>query len=296
MELTPEDITAKPEKVRKICILGFADSRVQAPFQDSSWEIWGVNDVYAHVPKVDVTFEVHPTLGLGHRRNPQHEAWLREGKQPVWMTQAHKDFPSSQGVPYDLLIQKFPRAYFTNSISIMLGMAILDIVGEAPWKEKDWTRGEIAIYGVDMAATSEYGSQRPSCEYFVGIADGLQIPVFIPENSDLCKATGVYGLHSTAPLAAKIQSRTEHLRNAKIQLLQQQAQAQGQIQALQSQLDQVRGQMSALEYIRGVWTLPTDIPLGAILPEKDRGLPMPGSPLAEVHNGKVLEPVLGEGI
>lgn len=300
-ELAPADVVAKPEKVRKICILGFADSRVQAPFQDPSWEIWGVNDVYAHVPRVDVTFEVHHLLGLGHRRNPQHEAWLKSGKQPVWMTQAHPEFPTVKAVPYDLLVEKFPRVYLTNSISIMLAMAILEIIGDANWVEKDWGRGEISIYGVDMAAQTEYASQRPSVEYYIGIADGLGIPVFIPENSDICKATGVYGLSTTAPLRIKLQSRKEHLRAGKIQLLQQQAQLQGQLQGIQDQISQIRGQMSALDYIEGVWTMPTDAEIGAQLEPKDRGLPMPGSPLdqlvtvPESDNARVLQPVIEGG-
>lgn len=300
-ELAPADVVAKPEKVRKICILGFADSRVQAPFQDPSWEIWGVNDVYAHVPRVDVTFEVHHLLGLGHRRNPQHEAWLRQGSQPVWMTQAHAEFPTVKAVPYDLLLEKFPRVYLTNSISIMLAMAILEVTGDANWVEKDWDRGEISIYGVDMAAQTEYASQRPSVEYYIGIADGLGIPVFIPENSDICKATGVYGLSTTAPLRIKLQSRKEHLRAGKIQLLQQQAQLQGQLQGIQDQISQIRGQMSALDYIEGVWTMPTDAEIGAQLEPKDRGLPMPGSPLdqlvtvPESDNARVLQPVIEGG-
>lgn len=284
-ELKPEDVVAKPERVRKICILGFADSRVQAPFDDPTWEIWGVNDVYAHASRVDVTFEVHHLLNLGQRRNPQHEQFLKEGKHPVWMTQTHEQYPSARAVPYEHLISRFSRAYFTNSISIMLAMAILEIRGDAPWTEEKWDRGEISLYGVDMAAggpSNEYAAQRPSCEYFIGIADGLGIAVHVPENSDLCKATVVYGLGTTAPLRIKVQSRKEHLRGAKIQILQQQAQKQSELQMLQSQLDGVRGQMAALEYIEAVWTMPTDIPVGAILPEKDRSL----------GNGKVEDKVL----
>lgn len=256
--------------VRRICITGFADSRDQAPFADPSWEIWGVNDLYAHVPRVDVTFEVHHLLGLGNRRNPQHEAFLRAGKHPVWMTAAHADFPSARAVPYDELIARFPRSYFTNSISIMLAMAILEISGNASWQPMKYARGEIALFGVDMAAQTEYGSQRPSCEYFIGIADGLGIPVHIPDNSDLCKTTALYGLSTTAPLRIKLQSRMDHLRKSKVGVMQQLAAIEGQRQTLQSQLDGIRGQMAALEYIEGVWTMPTDIPTGAIVPAKDR--------------------------
>lgn len=530
---------------RKIVILGFADSRVQAPFDDPSWEIWGVNDVYAHVPRVDTVFEVHHLLNLGHRRNPQHEAFLRSGSKPVWMIDPSPDFPSARKLPVDEILKMFPRGYFTNSISYMIAMAVMDILGQASWQtRKHQVPGKIAIYGVDMAAcvapftrvltddlrwvpasevkvgdgllafdempgkdgkfrqwrratveqaneimlpsyqmkmedgtkivasedhkwltaaendrrwkltsrlvtpqhradrpsrivkvvepwdddrsyeagylaaafdaeghlsqnahehcttsslvmgfaqkpngmsekvekeltkrgfrfsknkdsssetmkyhllggrpeilrflgqirptrllakfkpenlgrlsslkdvavvesefigdqsvialktdtgtfiaegfashnSSEYGAQRPSCEYFVGVADGLGIEVAIPENSDLCKATVLYGAGTTSPLRIKCQSREEHLRQAKIQLLGQQQQKQAEIQAIQSQIDQVRGQMAAFEYVKNVWTMPTDIPVGAEAPLKDRGEPMPGSPL---DLAKLLEP------
>ncbi len=269
-----------PLPERKIVILGFADSRVQAPFDDASWEIWGCNDVYAHVPRVDVVFEVHHLLNLGNRRNPNHEAFLRSGSKPVWMIEAPPEFPSARRLPVEDIIKAFPRAYFTNSISYMIAMAIMDIMGTAPWIERNHpVPGKIQILGVDMAHTTEYGSQRPSCEYFVGVADGLSIEVIIPQNSDLLKATSLYGVSTTAPLRIKMQSRIEHLRGAKVQLMGQQQQKQAEIQAIQSQIDQIRGQMSMAEYVSGVWTMPTDIEVGAEAELKDRGEPMPGSPL-----------------
>lgn len=262
-----------PLPERKIVVLGFADSRVQAPFADPSWEIWGCNDVYAHVPRVDVTFEVHHLLNLGNRRNPNHETFLRSGSKPVWMIEPPAEFPAARRLPTEEILKTFPRAYFTNSISYMIAMAIMDILGQASWQPRNHrVPGKIAIYGVDMAAQSEYGSQRPSCEYFVGVAEGLGIEVFIPENSDLCKTTALYGAATTAPLRVKCQSRIEHLRAAKVQLMGQQQQKQAEMAAIQSQLDQVRGQMAAYEYVSGVWTMPTDVQIGAVLPEKDRSL------------------------
>lgn len=290
---------APPE--RRIAIVGFADSRVQAPYNDPSYEIWGCNDVYAHVPRVDVVFEIHHLLNLGMRRNPNHEQFLRSGAKPVWMIDPPPDFGSARKLPIDEILKTFPRGYFTNTISYMIAMAVMDILGQAPWQQrKHRLPGRIAIYGVDMAAPSEfikeedkgYAGQRPSCEYFVGIAEGLGIEVYIPDNSDLCKTTSLYGVSSTAPLRIKCQSKMEHLRAAKIQLMQQLAAKQGESQAIQSQIDQVRGQMGAYEYIVGVWTMATDIPVGAEAEAKDRGEPMPGSPLAEDKLLEEFVPVL----
>lgn len=283
-----------PLPERKIIILGFADSRVQVPFDDPSWEIWGCNDVYAHVPRVDVVFEVHHLLNLGNRRNPNHEAFLKSGNKPVWLLEAVPEYPSAKRLPVEDILKAFPRGYFTNSISYMIAMAIMDIMGQAPWQErKHALPGKISIFGVDMAHQTEYASQRPSVEYIIGIAEGLGIEVFIPPNSDICKTTALYGVATTAPLRIKMQSRIEHLRTAKVQLMGQQQQKQAEIQAIQSQIDQIRGQMSMAEYVAGVWTMPTDIEVGAEAEKKDRGEPMPGSPLdlEDLVNFPVKEPV-----
>jgi hypothetical protein len=71
--------------------------------------------------------------------------------------------------------------YFTNSISFMLALAI------------DEGYHTIQVYGVDMAQESEYNFQRPSCEYFLGIAKGRGIEIFLPKTSDLLKVRWMYG-------------------------------------------------------------------------------------------------------
>ena len=38
----------------------------------------------------------------------------------------------------------------------------------------------IHVYGVDMAVCGEYEQQRPSCEFFCGIAKGKGIELYIP--------------------------------------------------------------------------------------------------------------------
>jgi hypothetical protein len=44
-----------------------------------------------------------------------------------------------------------------------------------------------------MANDIEYQSQRPSCEYFIGLARGKGIEVYVPPESDLLKCMYLYG-------------------------------------------------------------------------------------------------------
>ena len=71
--------------------------------------------------------------------------------------------------------------YLTNSISYMLALAILE------------NFEEIHLYGVNMSVNTEYSHQRPSCEYFLGIARGRGIKIHIPKESDLLKSNFLYG-------------------------------------------------------------------------------------------------------
>src|SRR3990167_1073743 len=280
-----------PVKERKIAILGFADSRVDAPFQDDSWEIWGVNDVYAYVPRVTATFELHHLKGLAEngRRNPQYHQWLAKGKMPVYMIDPRPEFPAAQRFPFEPLREMFPRAYFTNSISWMVGLAIAELTdmcglpdGRAVRLAKPGV--QLGLWGVDMAATSEYAAQRPSVEYFIGIADGCGIPTFIPDTSDICKASALYGIDTTAPLRQKLEGKLAGITQTQQQNASQLIQLQLQREALLEQKGHLAGAKEAYKYIKGVWTLETDIPVGATIEGKDRGAALPGAPLA-VTNG-----------
>ena len=44
---------------KKVAIVGFADTRNQAPYNDPTFEIWGLNDLHSHIPRYDRWFDIH---------------------------------------------------------------------------------------------------------------------------------------------------------------------------------------------------------------------------------------------
>jgi hypothetical protein len=102
------------------------------------------------------------------------------------MMQRHfNDIPCSVPFPRKVLEEKY-GAYFTNTISWEIALALHIGVDE------------IHIYGVNMATDIEYQSQRPSCEYYIGIAKGLELAtgkpkIYVPPESDLLKCFYQYG-------------------------------------------------------------------------------------------------------
>ncbi|GAG52607.1 unnamed protein product, partial [marine sediment metagenome] len=186
-----------PERTRdKVCIVGCSDSCKQTPFDRADeFEFWGVNNLMWTLPGQAWTrwFEIHQIeqneQGIWERRGDpnfrnltvdQYLDQLAKLNIPIFMREINPKVPTSILMPYDALADKFGR-YFTNTISWEIAMGIA-----MGFKE-------IRIYGVDMAVDTEYGHQRPSCEYFLGVAAGLGIKIWIPDTCDLLKTRFLYG-------------------------------------------------------------------------------------------------------
>jgi hypothetical protein len=172
---------------KKVAILGFAPHWELAPFNDKSFEIWGLNDLYNSIPRWDRWFEIHDwevyELDKIYARQDgsSHVEGLKKLNCPVYMVKHYEDIPNSIPYPIEKAIKFFNTRYFTNTISMMIALAIMEGFQE------------IHIYGVDMAVGSEYGEQRPSCEYFIGEAKGRGITVYIPPEADLLQTAFIYG-------------------------------------------------------------------------------------------------------
>ncbi len=169
----------------RLAIVGFAPSSMNdAPFKDESVEIWGVNELYIAVPRVTRLFEIHEYKHLTAKaRNPNHLKWLQETKIPVYMRQVFEDIPQSIEFPYREIIRECGTDYFTNSISWLIGFALL---------HRGFKR--IELYGIDMARSEEYESQRPSVEFFIGLARGRGIEIINPPQSDIMMSSTLYGI------------------------------------------------------------------------------------------------------
>ena len=221
----------------KIAIVGFTPTRREAPWLDPTWRVWGINNLHVYVPEhvnADAWFDLHEQSLI--RQDPQHVAWLRETCVPVYMWDPQDDFPSSRAYPKDEVLKRFGRRYFTNSISWMVALALLEGVEE------------LAIVGVDMAQDSEYAAQRPSCEWIIGMAEGLGVKVYIPEASDLLKTSVLYGAEPDA-MRAKLLDRKKDMEERYNELLAQHKQ-------VEAALHQVTGALEDCNYWLGVWTQP----------------------------------------
>lgn len=229
------------EKKSTVYIVGFAPSWKETPWSDSTAERWGMNSLHKVAGDKPWTrwFQLHD-IDLHHKTDKaEHIAWLRDSGLPVYLWPEHMDrwdIPNAIPYPKSEVLDRFGN-YFNNSVSWMIAVAILE----------GFTK--IGVYGVDMAADTEYGHQRPSCEYMIGVARGLGIEVEIPVTSDLLKTPFLYGAEDHHPHRLKMEARLKDLES-------QRQNMEAQIGQLQAQHQQTLGAIADVQYWLRSWSIP----------------------------------------
>jgi len=186
-------------KEKKIIICGTAPSSMQLAPQGGDWTVWSCSPgTYGHI-KADKWFEIH--------RWEPGQTWFSEGyveflknfDGEVMMSQQVNDVKGCTLLPVDELVERYGPYFFTSTIAYMLAMAI------------DEGATKIALYGVDMAASEEYGYQRAGCQYFAQIAASRGIEIGVPPESDLFRPAPLYGVCETSHNFIKITARKREL-------------------------------------------------------------------------------------
>lgn len=247
--------TDLPARVKdKVCIVGFADTRRIVPFDNPDFEFWGINALHRASdlpgPHWDRWFQLHD-IQEHHGKDEQdlanHLEFLSTLKCPVYVRPqdlgAHP-IPTQTAYPLAQVVNRFPR-YFNNTISYLIALAIL------------MEYQEIHLYGVDMAQDaltgSEYAQQRPSCEFFLGVAMGAGITIHVARGSDLLRTSHLYGFEDGSIIVQKHQSRLNELGHRKEQLKAELAQLDGRRTQLLGGIQQTDGAMQDNEYWLRTW-------------------------------------------
>lgn len=235
-----------PDGFDKIAIIGSAPSSIRlAPFHDPSWAVWGCSPgAYGYTTRSDVWWELHrwepaqpgePQAATAMPWfSPEYCDFLRRYAGPVMMATDHADIPNCCRLPFEQLLEKYGPYHFTSSIAWMLALAI-------EFKPK-----AIGLWGVDMAATSEYAFQRPGCQHFIGLAMREGIEVVLPPESDLMRPTTMYGISEYNPRQIKLLARKRELESRLASATNTVNQASGEMQFL-------RGALDDLDYIFNTW-------------------------------------------
>jgi hypothetical protein len=238
----------KPLTRSHIAILGTAGSIYEAPVKDNDVEMWGITQIYRMHPDFRGTmadertrwFEIHGKSKWEHEGLQDYYRWLEDAAanrfdvyvkydQPEAMKHVPhaKELPRKEIFAYYEKLTGEPVPYIMCTCSWQLAMAIM-MLNPNP-DEGPVSGATISIWGIDMMVADatfgqEYSYQRPSVEYFVGIAQGMGIKTIIPDTCDILKCIYPYGDKDDNPIRARIKARAEQL-NKQTKQMQKQAQA-----------------------------------------------------------------------
>lgn len=226
-----------------VALIGSAPSSVRlAPYGNPEWQIWacspgawgaistlGINPL----ERVSVWFELHRYEPGQPWFSPDYCAFL--AKHPrVIMAEQRPEIPGSIACPVDELVAEFGPYFFTSSLAYMFAMAI-----KAGAKK-------IGLWGVDMAATEEYGYQRAGCQFFGMLARAMGIEVGVPPESDLFRPAPLYGVSEIHHERIKFMARRRELEERKNR-------AQLQIQQATAEMQCMHGAIDDLTYVENTW-------------------------------------------
>ena len=182
--------------------------------------------------------QINPGIGPMARRDPNHMLWMREASKhfPVYLKQLQDECPDCLAYPYDDVYKYFGEyytandrfKYFTNSITFMMAKAIMQLCPDP--KGQPVEGAHLAVYGVDMQVAgsegnSEYGYQRPSCEWAAGYCMGKGIQFTVPDESDLCKSAFVYGDEEEFYFRKRLAAKKNEVEMVRIQAVNQREQS-----------------------------------------------------------------------
>lgn len=236
--------------IDRVGIIGFAES-----WSDTNWskrsEFWGMNALHRVAGDRPFTrwFQLHD-IEKHHADDEGHMAFLAQAPFPVYLWPEHVDqwldrIPTAVPFPKEEVLKEFPRGYFTNTVSWLIALAIL----EGHFNYIDIFGVHMAVHNPTLHGGDEYSHQRPSCEYLIGLAEGRGIEVFIPATSDLLKSPHLYGAEDGPWFTQKMNARLKDLRERKNGIDQQAAQ-------LQAQSNQLLGAIDDTTYYIRIGTLP----------------------------------------
>lgn len=185
----------KLKKLRKgkktVALVGMAvSSCALAPFEDKDVEIWALNEMHnwKWLKRATRWFQIHATQSwqrdLAKRNVYGHREWLMENPLdiPIYMQYWQEEVPKSVAYPLREVCDKYFKnirrgdakiKYFTSTFAYMMGIALLD----------GFER--IELYGFEMASTDEFTEQKGCAEWWMGMAMGLGVEIYIPPDSIL---------------------------------------------------------------------------------------------------------------
>lgn len=227
----------------KIALLGGAPSSCQlAPWNDDTWEIWACSPGNWNSPRVDAWFEMHSLDRKDCQGNEPYIHALRTHPR-VYVSKLDARLPNAILYPFDEVVPnyggRFVQSFMQSTVSYMAAMAISQL------RKDDY----LGVWGIDMAAESEYDYQRPGVHFFFNEAQKRDIQIVAPPQSDILEPLPLYGYKEHYPMYWRQKARKIELQQRLREAEQKEAEARNTVIAM-------RGAIGDINYTNNTYLKP----------------------------------------
>ena len=170
-----------------LVIVGNGRTRVNAPHNDESRDVWMFNNhpLYAE-KRLTAMFEMHPDALDEHspRYTDEYRQWLKAPHPfPIYTHGILEGAPASQPYPLAEIQRKYGRNIFVGDQEITEHFRSSFPYALALGIHTGYPR--IELYGIDLDKGTEYTQHRENFFFWLGIASTLGIVITLPPQSEL---------------------------------------------------------------------------------------------------------------
>lgn len=185
-------------RLRKIALLGTAQSVDYAPWHDPTWEIWSHASCAERFKRVDRAFEMHPECVW---RGPSHKAhylkWLQRAPYPIYMLEQFPDIPMSVRYPRERLfaecrVMTGGTLHYGSHGDYMIHLALSEGVTHL---------GLFGMHYVNPVKDGDRLDQLLAIKFWLGVAAGKGVHLVIPDGNPIFSVPKeLYGIESHSTL------------------------------------------------------------------------------------------------
>lgn len=205
---------------RKIALVGTHPSGAGAPFNDKSWEVWGVS-ARAHyftratrwyeLHRIDGTFDKPGEADMWRGKLKEQCASQRLGGEEIVPVPIKMMFPEpglGDVVPYPTqeIADRFGTFFMTSTFAWMSAELIHECCPMGKFAEPGTTVG---VWGIEMEYGTEYRAQRAGFRHFLKLAEHLGIEVMRRPAGGLIYEPVPYPFWQDDPIGCKLRERNK---------------------------------------------------------------------------------------
>ena len=162
-------------------------TRFEVPWKDKDIDIWVFNESASigWPKRVDGVFQMHAEpvwKNPMNRNDPKYPQWMKQDHPyPIWMLDEYSEVPASESYPINdisdnnalgkLYKDGKRREFYTSSVAYAIALAI----------QLDYKC--IKMFGIEMESETEYRYQGEGVFYWLGVARGRGVDVYISKKS-----------------------------------------------------------------------------------------------------------------